>query len=205
MKTLSCFTCLKEKPLLDRKNVLNCLHFKLGEVKYPTQVQRKPSTSDKINYDLIEENQNGQLFGAEDYCQVIYEDDVQSVTYTPVDDMNLNQKGEEENTDPLKGKRKHTKRKLTEQFQKNTIINWIDIKEGSFVLVKVSSVTKITTEYRYLCIVQKKDEEDGEITVQGLRVKSKNGTEYVVKGNDMFQVNMHSIIDILPYPKLIWK
>lgn len=42
----------------------------------------------------------------------------------------------------------------------------------------------------------KKDEEDGEITVQGLRVTNKFGTEFVVKENDIFNINIDSIIKI---------
>lgn len=33
IKTLSCLKCLKEKPLLDNANELNCTHNKLGEVE----------------------------------------------------------------------------------------------------------------------------------------------------------------------------
>lgn len=38
---------------------------------------------------------------------------------------------------------------IAKPIQMSTVINWIDIKEGAFVLVKVCSATKTSTNYKY--------------------------------------------------------
>lgn len=41
---------------------------------------------------------------------------------------------------------------IAKPIQISTVINWIDIKEGAFVLIKVCSATKTSTNYKYLSI-----------------------------------------------------
>lgn len=45
---------------------------------------------------------------------------------------------------------------------------------------------KCPIEYRYICFLIKKDDEDGEIKVQGLRLTSGDGREFVAKDQDFF-------------------
>lgn len=80
--------------------------------------------------------------------------------------------------------------------------SWHNIRNGSFVLVKFNS--KIT-EYLYVCIVLGKDDEDGEITVQGLQMFDKKGYEFVRKEGNECIVEFDSILEILPDPSIVWK
>lgn len=180
IKTLSCLKCLKDKPLLDNTNKLNCTHNKLGEVKYSKYPEIGHSTHVKESRHNIE-------------------------TSTVHESIRPSTSGEKTHI-KIKEQAVKTTANIAKPIHMSTaVINWIDIKEGAFVLVKVCSATKTSTNYKYLCIVQKKDEDDGEITVQGLRVTNKFGTEFVVKENDIFNINIDSIIEILTDSKLVLK
>lgn len=56
-----------------------------------------------------------------------------------------------------------------------------------------------------MCSVLKKDDEDGEITVQGLRLRNEKGTEFVVHEGDTFNISVDSVVEKLSEPKLLWK
>lgn len=82
-------------------------------------------------------------------------------------------------------------------------VYWKDILSGKFVLVNFSSASgKI--EYRYVCSVLKKDEDDGEVTVQGLKLMNDDGTEFSnIDESDVSNVPFENIIEILEEPKIV--
>lgn len=88
---------------------------------------------------------------------------------------------------------------------KDKSVCWIGIQPGVFLLVKINSTGKSANKYRYVCIVQSKDDEDGEIIVQGLRVSDESGTEFVVQEGDIFVTTIDYVDEKLPEPKLIYK
>lgn len=88
----------------------------------------------------------------------------------------------------------------------NQMPNWNDITTGKFLLIKFNAENrKCTTEFKYVCNVLKKDDDDGEITVQGLTLISKDGTEFIDKENDVCYVPFENVIKILPEPQTKWK
>lgn len=83
---------------------------------------------------------------------------------------------------------------------------WVNIQPGKFILVKFSSAGKSKASvYRYVCNVLAKDDEDGEIRIQGMRLKNDEGTEFVEQEDDVSCVPLESVIAVLPEPKIIWK
>lgn len=87
----------------------------------------------------------------------------------------------------------------------DTIVYWKDIKPGKFVLVKFEAAgsNKI---YKYVCSVQNKDEDDGEVVIQGLRLKNDKGNEFVVQDEkDISSVPFSDILQVLEEPKIVLK
>lgn len=94
---------------------------------------------------------------------------------------------------------------LPQEESRKENLYWNDIQAGNFVLVKFEEVRgeKI---YKYVCSVQAKDEEDGEVTVQGLRLKNEKLNEFIVENEtDVFNVPYGAILQILEYPKILFK
>ncbi|XP_039283002.1 uncharacterized protein LOC120351095 [Nilaparvata lugens] len=84
-------------------------------------------------------------------------------------------------------------------------VSWENIKPGKFILAEFKSEKK-NTKYRYVCSVQKKDDDDGEVTVQGLKLANDSGTEFFVADeNDISYIEFESILEILSDPKIIIK
>lgn len=82
-------------------------------------------------------------------------------------------------------------------------VYWKDIQSGKFVLVQFSSASG-KLKFRYVCSVLKTDEEDGEVTVQGLKLMNKNGDEFAITDeNDVSNVPFEDILQILDEPKIV--
>lgn len=54
-------------------------------------------------------------------------------------------------------------------------------------------------------IIQSLDDEFGDITVQALRLKNEDGTDFIVQPEDAFNVTTDCIDQILPDPQVLWK
>lgn len=86
--------------------------------------------------------------------------------------------------------------------------DWRKIEPGIFILVDFIGGTRNTTHYKYVCCVQKKDEDDGEIRISGYERENDIATQFVAKDNDDSTINFDQVLAILPYPtvkKLIGK
>lgn len=63
----------------------------------------------------------------------------------------------------------------------------------------------IRTRYKYVCVVQSVDAEDGDIVVLGLKKTNSIGTEFCIDDKDVSTISVEMIIAILPNPQLIMK
>lgn len=95
-------------------------------------------------------------------------------------------------------------------ISENTV-TWNSIKQDAFILVSFQNESgrkgpKMPTEFTYVCTVISKDEDDGEVLVQGLRLFNDEGTEFIVQDdNDVSYVSLDSIKQILPQPQIMFK
>ncbi|CAG9577524.1 unnamed protein product [Danaus chrysippus] len=71
---------------------------------------------------------------------------------------------------------------------------------GDYVLVKFTVGNR---EYRYAAVVNKVDDEDGELTVTFLKICDNKGYTFRIDENDMFDVGFDQILEKLPVPNLI--
>lgn len=68
---------------------------------------------------------------------------------------------------------------------------------------KLATAGKRAAEYKYACIIQSLDDEFGDITVQALRLKNEDGTDFIVQPEDVFNVTIDCIDQILPNPQVL--
>lgn len=83
-------------------------------------------------------------------------------------------------------------------------VRWDRIEPGKFLLVnfKASGSGKM---YQYVCCVQRKDDDDGEVCVQGLSINNSAADEFIIKDEKDYVVNFDDILEILEDPKIIMK
>lgn len=83
-------------------------------------------------------------------------------------------------------------------------VRWDQIKPGKFLLVNFrASGSGIL--YRYVCCIQRKDDDDGEVFVQGLTINNNKPDEFIIKDEKDFVVNFNDIVELLEEPKIIIK
>lgn len=88
---------------------------------------------------------------------------------------------------------------------RNQNVYWNDIQSGTFVLVQFASESG-NLIYRYVCSILKKDEDDGEVTVQGLRLMNSDGNEFSnVDDKDVSNVPFEAILEVLEDPQIVLK
>ncbi|CAG9577518.1 unnamed protein product [Danaus chrysippus] len=73
---------------------------------------------------------------------------------------------------------------------------------GDYVLVKFTVGNR---EYRYAAVVNKVDDEDGELTVTFLKICDNKGYTFRIDENDMFDVGFDQILEKLPVPNVTVK
>ncbi|XP_039291040.1 uncharacterized protein LOC120352824 [Nilaparvata lugens] len=78
--------------------------------------------------------------------------------------------------------------------------SWIKLTPGTFILVDFIGGSRNTTHYKYVCCIQDKDDDDGEIRVAGYRRFDEISTQFIVKDNDVSIINFDQILAILPEP-----
>lgn len=59
--------------------------------------------------------------------------------------------------------------------------------------------------YHYVCCVQRKDDDDGEVCVLGLSINNSAADEFIIKDEKDYVVNFDNILEILEDPKIIMK
>lgn len=77
---------------------------------------------------------------------------------------------------------------------------WSDIKPGCFLLVDFIGGLRKKTHFKYVCLVKTVDEDDGEITVQGLQKEDDYGAVFSFIDNDISTITPEMIIAMLPRP-----
>lgn len=64
-------------------------------------------------------------------------------------------------------------------------IMWLSIKAGIFLLVDFLGELRNKTRYKYLCLVQSIDEDDGEVIVKGMKKEYTKGAELFINNNNI--------------------
>ncbi|KAF0705147.1 Uncharacterized protein FWK35_00037444, partial [Aphis craccivora] len=77
---------------------------------------------------------------------------------------------------------------------------WSDIKPGCFLLVDFIGGLRKKTHFKYVCLVKTVDEDDGEITVQGLQKEDDYSAVFSFIDNDISTITPEMIIAMLPCP-----
>jgi len=78
-----------------------------------------------------------------------------------------------------------------------------DIKTGDFLLVQFIGGNRKKTKFSYICCVNRMDENQDGLLVQGLQKENYQKTQFSIKENDLSSVTTDMILAILPEPKLI--
>lgn len=95
--------------------------------------------------------------------------------------------------------------RLLEEVEMETANFEENIKIGKYVVVEVKGGSRKATNFKYVACITNVDEEDGDITVQGLRQSNAESTEFVEKVNDIFSVTIFEIVGVLPTPYTLYK
>lgn len=85
------------------------------------------------------------------------------------------------------------------------MVYWKDLQPGNYILVKFRSTGKPRKSYRYACIVQGKDDDDGEVFVQGLKLLNAKSNEFIVNDKDLSSVKYEDIVQNLDEPTIVLK
>jgi len=82
---------------------------------------------------------------------------------------------------------------------------WSSIKVGTFLLVNFLGGHRNKTHFKYVCLVQSIDYDDGEIIVKGMKKEDSKGTEFSIDDHDICTITSEMIEAILPDPSIIIK
>lgn len=81
-------------------------------------------------------------------------------------------------------------------------VKWDDIQTDSFILVKYTTLNRNATQYKYVCIVKQKDDDDGEIAVTGLRSEDRTCSDFYINEIVTSYITIDMVEAILPQPKI---
>ncbi|CAI6353486.1 unnamed protein product [Macrosiphum euphorbiae] len=70
------------------------------------------------------------------------------------------------------------------EIQYETVF-WKDIKVGKFLLVNFIGGYRKKTLFKYVCLVQSVDDDDGDVIVQGLKQEDCIGTQFSINDGEM--------------------
>lgn len=176
MKSLSCFTCIDKHR--DNLQSYECTHNTIGKIQYPLE--------DQPEIDCME--------GTSKAYQLV------------LPGM------QQENKPQAEGRRKKKETYVTGEdkpgkytAQSDKVVYWKDLQPGNFILVKFHSTGKTRNTYRYACIVQGKDDDDGEVFVQGLKLLNAKSNEFIVNDKDLSSVKYEDIVQNLDEPTIVLK
>lgn len=77
---------------------------------------------------------------------------------------------------------------------------WSQIKPGVFLLVDFIGGNRKKQHFKYVCLVKRVDEDDGDILVQGLKKYNEIGTDFYIVENDLSDITVEMILAMLPTP-----
>lgn len=80
-----------------------------------------------------------------------------------------------------------------------------DLKRGKFVVALFKGGKRLTTDYRYVCVVDELNEEDGEYKVVALKCMDKKQTDFILIETDISYVRFEDIIGIAPDPLIFMR
>ena len=84
-------------------------------------------------------------------------------------------------------------------------VKWDDLQRDTFILVKYKQFSKSAVrncpEYKYVCLVDHKDDDDGEIGIVGLRSLNETCTDFYINEVTISYVSTDMIEAILPTPE----
>lgn len=80
-------------------------------------------------------------------------------------------------------------------------VKWEDLQEDTFILAKFSGIGKRSNnKYKYVCVVQKKDEDDGEIAIIGLKSLDETCSDFYINEMIVSYITIDNVTAILPKP-----
>lgn len=80
--------------------------------------------------------------------------------------------------------------------------NWNSLIPGKFVLVDFLGGSRNKNHYKYVCCIREKNDEDGDIIVQGYRRHDRASTEFIYQDNDISTISLQMVEAILPDPSI---
>lgn len=84
-------------------------------------------------------------------------------------------------------------------------VKWDDLQKDTFILAKFKGFTKSTgrksPEYKYVCVVDQKDDDDGEIGIVGLRSFNETCRDFYINETTISFININMVEAILPKPE----
>ncbi|CAH1114672.1 unnamed protein product [Psylliodes chrysocephalus] len=114
------------------------------------------------------------------------------------EDINLFEESEEDDENlPLINKNFSKDLKSVEYEE----VKWEDLQEDTFILAKFSGIGKRSNnKYKYVCVVQKKDEDDGEIAIIGLKSLDETCSDFYINEMIVSYITIDNVTAILPKP-----
>ncbi|CAG9822086.1 unnamed protein product [Phaedon cochleariae] len=79
-------------------------------------------------------------------------------------------------------------------------VKWDDLQEDTFILAKFTGIGKSSIQYKYVCVVQNEDEDDGEIAIVGLKSIDKTCSDFYINEMNVSYITIDEVAAILPKP-----
>lgn len=122
-----------------------------------------------------------------------------ALTFTTQDSLVVEDNSDEDNL-PLSSfiNRRSPEKQQTVEYKE---VKWDNLQSNTFILAKFQGLEKNATVYKYVCIIQQKDEDDGEIGIVGLRSLDDACTDFFINEITTSYVTIEMIEAILPDPE----
>lgn len=111
----------------------------------------------------------------------------------------------EDSDDSLNDYLSEIKQEAIEPVEYITPIFQENIKKDTFIIVDVKGGSRKSTHFQFVCQIDRVDEDDGELIVQGLRSANDELTEFIFKENDRFAIDFSDVRAVLPFPMAVYK
>lgn len=92
-----------------------------------------------------------------------------------------------------------------EEFEELQPVDMTKLKKGVFAVVVFKGGKRMTMSYRYLCIIEDIDLEDGEIKVTSLKCLNSERKVFSLVESDVSFITVNQIIGITPEPSILMK
>lgn len=80
-----------------------------------------------------------------------------------------------------------------------------NLKQGKFAIVVFKGGKRMTTFYKYLCVIEEIDLDEDEVKVMTLRCTNDDSTVFSISENDVCYEPIDQIIGITPDPTIVMK